>query len=575
MQQREEHKLIKTDLLIIGAGGSGLRAAVEAIKTGINVTIVSKSLLGKAHTVMAEGGIAASLGDVDPDDNWKVHFKDTMVEGVYLSDWRLVEKLTKESPDRVYELEKMGALFDRTPEKKIMQRAFGAHTYRRLCHVGDKTGLELLRTLEDKILHSKNVTVIDEIFVTKLVKKNNKVIGALALDMKSGEFIVINSKATIIAGGGCGRIYEVTSNSWESTGDGIALAFDAGAEMMDMEMMQFHPTGMVWPQGVRGLLVTEGVRGEGGLLYNSKGERFMLNYSPVKKELDARDVVARSIYKEIQEGRGTEHGGVYLDISYKGKDFIMKKLPGMYMQFKEFAGIDITKEKMEVAPTTHYYMGGIKVDSDTNSTNVEGLFAVGEAASGVHGANRLGGNSLADLLVFGKYVGESASVYVKQAKEENISEEVIINEKERIKKFLNKEGINPYSLTEKLRKSMSENVGIAREENGLKKTLSVIEEIKKDYGKTGVDGGLKYNPGLLQCLELYNMFTVSELLVKGAILRKESRGAHFRTDFPKKDKNMLKNIVFKKNGEKLESYSFSPPEMPPYLKEILPEEKYE
>jgi succinate dehydrogenase / fumarate reductase flavoprotein subunit len=575
MQQREEHKVIKTDLLIIGAGGSGLRAAVEAIKTGINVTIVSKSLLGKAHTVMAEGGIAASLGDVDPDDNWKVHFKDTMVEGVYLSDWRLVEKLTKEAPDRVYELEKMGALFDRTPEKKIMQRAFGAHTYRRLCHVGDKTGLELLRTLEDKILHSKNVTVMDEIFVTKLVKRDNKVIGAIALDMKSGDFIAINSKATIIAGGGCGRIYEVTSNSWESTGDGIALAFDAGAEMMDMEMMQFHPTGMVWPQGVRGLLVTEGVRGEGGLLYNSKGERFMLNYSPTKKELDARDVVARSIYKEIQEGRGTEHGGVYLDISYKGKDFIMKKLPGMYMQFKEFAGIDITKEKMEVAPTTHYYMGGIKVDSDTNSTNIEGLFAVGEAASGVHGANRLGGNSLADLLVFGKYVGESASVYVKQAKEENISEEVIVNEKERIKNFLNKEGINPYSLTEKLRKSMSENVGIAREESGLKKTLSVIEEIKKEYGKIGVDGSLKYNPGLLQCLELYNMFTVSELLVKGAILRKESRGAHFRTDFPKKDKNLLKNIVFKKNGEKLESYTFSPPEMPPHLKEILPEEKYD
>ena len=412
----ENYKSIDTDLLIIGAGGSGLRAAVEALNVGIKVTILSKSLLGKAHTVMAEGGIAASLGDVDPEDNWKVHFKDTMVEGVYISDWRLVEKLAKEAPDRVYELERMGALFDRTPEKKIMQRAFGAHTYRRLCHVGDKTGLELLRTLEDKIIHSENVNVMDEVFVTKLVKRNERVIGVIALDMKKGEFIAISSKAIIIAGGGCGRIYEVTSNSWESTGDGIALAFDAGAELMDMEMMQFHPTGMVWPPGVRGLLVTEGIRGEGGLLYNTKGERFMLRYSPQKKELDARDVVARSIYNEIQEGRGTEHGGVLLDISYKGKDFIMKKLPGMYMQFKEFAGVDITKEKMEVGPTTHYFMGGIKIDTETNSTNVNGLFAVGEAAAGVHGANRLGGNSLADLLVFGKYVGINAAEYSKKSK---------------------------------------------------------------------------------------------------------------------------------------------------------------
>ncbi|MEM0143713.1 MAG: FAD-binding protein [Candidatus Parvarchaeum sp.] len=571
----ENYKTIETDVLIIGAGGSGLRAAVEAIKSGVNVMIVSKSLLGKAHTVMAEGGIAASLGDVDPEDNWKVHFKDTMVEGVYLSDWRFVEKLAKEAPDRVYELEKMGALFDRTPEKKIMQRAFGAHTYRRLCHVGDKTGLELLRTLEDKILHSKNVNIMDEIFVTKIIKKNDKVIGVVALDMKKGEFLAINTKSIIIAGGGCGRIYEVTSNSWESTGDGIALAFDAGAEMMDMEMMQFHPTGMVWPPGVRGLLVTEGVRGEGGLLYNTKGERFMLKYSPEKKELDARDVVARSIYKEVMEGRGTEHGGVFLDISYKGKDFIMKKLPGMYMQFKEFAGVDITKEKMEVGPTTHYYMGGIKVDPETNSTNIKGLFAVGEAASGVHGANRLGGNSLADLLVFGKYAGENAATYAKNADKAYISDDEIKQEINRIKNFLNKDGLNPYSLTEKLRKSMSENVGIVRNETGLKKELSIIEEIKKDYRSVGVDGGLKYNPGLLQCLELYSMFTISELLVKGAILRKESRGAHYRSDYPKKDKAWLKNIIFKKDGEKLQMYTFNPPEMPAYLKEILPEERYE
>ena len=569
------YKAIDTDLLIIGAGGSGLRAAVEALNTGVSVTILSKSLLGKAHTVMAEGGIAASLGDVDPEDNWKVHFKDTMVEGVYLSDWRLVEKLAKEAPDRVYELERMGALFDRTPEKKIMQRAFGAHTYRRLCHVGDKTGLELLRTLEDKIIHSENVKIMDEVFVTKLVKKNDKVIGAIALDMKKGEFIAINSKSTIIAGGGCGRIYEVTSNSWESTGDGIALAFDAGAEMMDMEMMQFHPTGMVWPPGVRGLLVTEGVRGEGGLLYNTKGERFMLRYSPQKKELDARDVVARSIYNEIQEGRGTEHGGVFLDISYKGKDFIMKKLPGMYMQFKEFAGVDITKEKMEVAPTTHYYMGGIKVDSETNSTNVKGLFAVGEAAAGVHGANRLGGNSLADLLVFGKYVGINAAEYAKKANLEKIPDNEVKEEIKRVSEFINPNGTNPYSLTEKLRKTMSENVGIVRNEQNMQKALSVILDIKKEYKNIGVAGNLQYNPGLLQCLELHSMLEISELLVRGAIMRKESRGAHYRSDFPKKDRKWLKNIVFKKNEDKLESYTFSPPEMPPYLKEILPEESYE
>lgn len=571
----ENYKSIDTDLLIIGAGGSGLRAAVEALNAGVKVTILSKSLLGKAHTVMAEGGIAASLGDVDPEDNWKVHFKDTMVEGVYLSDWRLVEKLAKEAPDRVYELERMGALFDRTPEKKIMQRAFGAHTYRRLCHVGDKTGLELLRTLEDKIIHSENVKVMDEVFVTKLIKMNDKVIGAIALDMKKGEFIAVNSKATIIAGGGCGRIYEVTSNSWESTGDGIALAFDAGAEMMDMEMMQFHPTGMVWPPGVRGLLVTEGVRGEGGLLYNTKGERFMLRYSPQKKELDARDVVARSIYNEIQEGRGTEHGGVFLDISYKGKDFIMKKLPGMYMQFKEFAGVDITKEKMEVAPTTHYYMGGIKVDPETNSTNVNGLFAVGEAAAGVHGANRLGGNSLADLLVFGKYVGINAAAYAKKTDLRRIPENEIKEEVKRVSEFINPNGINPYSLTEKLRKTMSENVGIVRNEQNMQKALSVILEIKKEYKNIGVGGNLQYNPGLLQCLELHSMLEISELLVRGAIMRKESRGAHYRSDFPKKDKKWLKNIIFKKNEDKLESYTFSPPEMPPYLKEILPEEKYE
>lgn len=552
-----------------------MRAALEAIRHDASVTIVSKSLLGKAHTVMAEGGIAAALGDVDPEDNWKIHFKDTMVEGVYISDWRFAEKLAKEAPDRVYELERMGALFDRTPEKKIMQRAFGAHTYRRLCHVGDKTGLELLRTLEDQILHNENVHVYDEVFITKLVKNRGKVTGAIGLSMRTGKLMIFESKAVLIASGGCGRIFEVTSNSWESTGDGLALAFEGGADMMDMEMMQFHPTGMVWPPGVRGLLVTESIRGDGGFLYNSKGERFMLRYSPQKKELDARDVVARAIFNEIKEGRGTGHGGVYLDISYKGKDFIMKKLPGMYMQFKEFAGIDISKEKMEVAPTTHYFMGGIKVDPDTTSSSVGGLFAVGEAASGVHGANRLGGNSLADLLVFGKYAGIGVSEYAKKSELQEIQKETVEREADRIKSFLKKDGTNPYTLTEKLRKTMSENVGIEREEKGLMKALSTIEEIKKEYKNVGVGGGLNFNPGLLQCFELHNMLTIAELIVKGALLRKESRGAHFRLDYPKKSREWKKNIVFRKSGEKLESYTSQPPEIPSYLLETLPEERYD
>ncbi len=570
-----DFKTITTDVLVIGAGGSGLRAAEQAVAEGANVTVVSKSLLGKAHTVMAEGGIAASLGDVDPKDNWEVHFMDTMVEGVYISDWRFAERLAKEAPDRVFELEEMGALFDRTPEKKIMQRAFGAHTYRRLCHVGDKTGLEIIRTLEDRILHSENVNVFDEIFITKLFEKDGKVTGALGIDLKKGTFTVFESKATIIATGGCGRIYEVTSNSWETTGDGLALAFNAGAEMMDMEMIQFHPTGMVWPPGVKGLLVTEGVRGEGGVLLNTKGERFMLKYSPEKKELDARDVVARSIYREITEGRGTEHGGVYLDISHKGSQFIMKKLPGMYEQFMDFAGVDITKEKMEVAPTVHYYMGGIKVDPNTGMSSVKGLFAIGEAATGVHGANRLGGNSLADLLVFGKTTGSNVAAYISSVNNSRIDSRDIESEIQRVKSFIKENAENPYKLTEELRKTMSENVGIVRDEEGLDKAIKKIKEIQSRIKDIGVSGGMVFNPGFLQCMELENMSQIAELLVIGAKMRKESRGAHYRKDYPKKDRNWLKNIVFTKNQNGIKTSFFIPPEMPDYLKKLLPEEKYD
>ena len=400
-------KIINTDILIIGGGGAGLRAAIEAYDNRINnakIIIVSKSLPGKAHTVMAEGGIAASLGDVDDKDNWKVHFSDTFKEGVYLGNYKMIEILVKEAPERVYELEKYGALFDRTKEGKIMQRAFGAHTYKRLCHIGDKTGMEIIRVLEDQVL-KRNIEFLDELQITKIFKHENKIIGAIGLDLKSGNFILINCRAIILASGGCGRLYKTTSNSLETTGDGLAMAYDIGCELIDMEMVQFHPTGMVYPLGVKGLLVTEGIRGEGGILLNNKNERFMKKYSPKRMELDARDVVARAIYNEIKIGNGTEHNGVYLDISHKGASFIKKKLPAMYEQFKEFADIDITKQKMEVGPTVHYHMGGIKTNPGTCETNINGLFAAGEVAGGLHGANRLGGNSLADILVFGRRAG--------------------------------------------------------------------------------------------------------------------------------------------------------------------------
>src|SRR5215216_4315406 len=410
----ERHEVREHDVLIVGAGGAGLRAAIAAAERGLSVGVVSKSLLGKAHTVMAEGGVAAAVGNVDPDDGWRTHFMDTMKSGKFLNNWRMVEIFAKEAPDRVIELEQWGSLFNRTNEGKISQRAFGGHTYRRLCHVGDRTGLEMIRTLQEKVL-AIDAKVYMETTITKLLKSGDRVVGAVGYTRDLGKFIHFKAKVVVMATGGWGRIYKVTSNSWEGNGDGAILAYEAGAELVDMEMVQFHPTGMVWPPGVRGILVTEGVRGEGGVLRNSEGERYMEKYDPQKMELSTRDVVARANYTEVTEGRGSEHGGVYLDITHLGYDGIMKKLPTMHEQFLKLADIDIAKDPMEVFPTVHYTMGGIKVDPETCVTNVPGLFAAGECGGGLHGANRLGGNSLSDLLVFGRRAGLGVAEYVEQS----------------------------------------------------------------------------------------------------------------------------------------------------------------
>ncbi|MCL4350251.1 MAG: FAD-binding protein [Candidatus Thermoplasmatota archaeon] len=538
----EDYETVESDVLVIGAGGAGMRASIAVNDAGLNVVMVTKSLLGKAHTVMAEGGIAASLGNVDPKDNWTVHYGDIIEEGVYISSWKMAEILAKEAPERVLELESYGALFDRTPDGRIMQRAFGAHTYRRLAHLGDRTGLEIIKTLEHQVIH-RDIKFFDEIYITNLIKDGEKIAGAFGIKMNTGQMYLFKAKSFVIATGGSGRVYKVTSNSWESTGDGIGMAFRAGVKLRDMEMIQFHPTGMVYPPGAKGILVTEGVRGEGGILLNSKGERFMLRYSPQKKELDARDVVARANYREIMEGRGTEHGGVYLDITQKGPDFIKHKLPAMYQQFMEFAGVDITKEKMEVAPTVHYMMGGIEVEPETERTNVVNLFSAGEVASGLHGANRLGGNSLSDILVFGKIAGESAAGYAKDASPSKITKKRIDQEIKYIKSFFREDGKNPYDLIDKLTTCMSENVGIVRDAEHLQKAVEIIEELKKESTEVGTVGMMKYNHGLLGCLELANMLISCEAITKCAIMREESRGAHTRSDFPKRNKDWKKNII--------------------------------
>ena len=529
---REEIAYHEYDVLVIGAGGAGLRAAIESAENGLKTAVLGKSLLGKAHTVMAEGGVAAALGNLDPQDGWETHFYDTMRSGHFINDYRMAEVHAKESPDRVLELEYWGAVFDRTPDGKIMQRPFGAHTFRRLAHVGDRTGKELIRTLEQKILTVK-VDIFQEITATKLFKDQDRIAGCIAYYREDGRLAVFTAKAVVIATGGWGKAYKVTSNSWESTGDGAALAFRAGAELADMEMVQFHPTGMTWPPGVRGILVTEGVRGEGGLLFNSEGERFMEKYDPVRKELSSRDVVARSIYKEVRAGRGTPHGGAWLDITHKGAAFVKRKLPGMYEQFMALADVDITKTRFEVAPTIHYTMGGLRVDPYTASTNVPGLFAAGECAAGLHGANRLGGNSLSDILVFGRRAGAGATEYAKNSAMPKIDNAEVQAEVERVLAPLSRsEGENPYRLHEDLQEIMAAHVGIERNGPELEKGLARLQELRERTANMRAPGSRQFNPGWHSVFDVQNMCLLGEAIVRGAIERKESRGAQWRTDFP-------------------------------------------
>ncbi len=550
MDKYETHE---HDVLVIGAGGAGLRAAIAASAAGLSVGLVCKSLLGKAHTVMAEGGIAAALGNVDPADGWETHFADTMRGGQFLNNWRMVQIFAKEAPQRVLELELWGAAFDRTPQGKILQRPFGAHSYRRLCHVGDRTGLELLRTLQDQGVH-QGMDVYMEVTLTRLLKDGDRVVGAFGYRRENGRFVLFKAKAIVIATGGWGKVYKVTSNSWESTGDGLAAAYEAGAELIDMEMVQIHPTGMVWPPGVRGILVTEAVRGEGGRLLNAQGERFMERYDPKKMELSSRDVVARAIFREVEAGRGTPHGGAWLDVTHLPADSIRRKLPSMYDQFLQLADIDITKEKMEVAPTVHYAMGGIRVDPETGASTVPGLFAAGEVAGGLHGANRLGGNSLSDLLVFGKRAGEGAAAYARAADhpgsidESQIEEEISLL----LRPFESTGTENPYLIHEELQETMQNWVGIRRNAEDLEKALDKVLELRQRAQNLHVEGSRLYNPAWHTARDDLFMLTICEAIVRSAIYRKESRGAHWRADFPEKDDAVLgkMNIVTRKqHGE--------------------------
>ena len=498
------------DVLIIGAGGAGLRAAIEALAQGVRVGVVCKSLLGKAHTVMAEGGIAAAMANVDKADDWRTHFRDTMRGGKFLNNWRMAQLHAQEAPDRVRELEQWGALFDRTENGEILQRAFGGHTFKRLCHVGDRTGLEMIRTLQDRGVH-QGIDVYMECTITRLLKDGDRIAGAFGYWREQGRFVVFKAKSIVICTGGIGKAWKITSNSWEYTGDGMALAYDAGAELMDMEFVQFHPTGMVWPPGVQGILVTEAVRGEGGILRNKNGERFMERYDPKKMELSTRDVVARSIYTEVREGRGTEHGGAFLDISHKPAEYVKRKLPSMYHQFLELADVDITKGPMEVGPTCHYMMGGIRVDAETAQASVPGLFAAGEAAAGLHGANRLGGNSLSDLLVFGRRAGLAAAEHAKETRSPAIdSAQIEEAERQMLAPFERAGGESPYAIHDDLQDVMQTLVGIFRTEEDLRRALSEIEKLKARAARVRVEGSRLFNPGWHLSRDIQCMLTVSE-----------------------------------------------------------------
>ena len=565
------------DVLIIGAGGAGLRAAIEAKQRGLKVGIVTKSLLGKAHTVMAEGGMAAAMGNVYPEDNWMVHFRDTMRGGKYLNNNRMAELHAKEAPARVLELEQWGALFDRTKDGKILQRDFGGHRYARLAHVGDRTGLELIRTLQQKVV-SMSTDVFMECKVLKLVHDaNGRVAGCVAYRRATGEFVTFAAKAVILATGGAGKSWKFTSNSWEGTGDGHAMALWAGAKLIDMECIQFHPTGMVWPLSVRGLLVTEGVRGDGGVLRNSEGKRFMFDYvAPMFRaetaeseeeadkwyddhtagrrppELLPRDEVARAINAEVKAGRGTPHGGVYLDIaSRRTPEFIRRRLPSMYHQFMELAGVDITTESMEIGPTCHYIMGGVQVVADTAATAAPGLFAAGEVAGGMHGANRLGGNSLSDLIVFGKRAGEGAAEYIAAgdlAGPMN-QDEVDAAVAEALAPFERETGENPYDIQRDLQEMMQANVGIIRTQSELDDATTQLDTFTERVKNIKVKGGRAYNPGWNLATDLPAMISVCKTVTIGASLRKESRGGHTREDFPGADPEFGKfNFAHSTNG---------------------------
>ncbi len=522
------------DVIVIGAGGAGLRAALAASEHGTTTALICKSLLGKAHTVMAEGGIAAALGNVESEDTWRMHFQDTLFSGKYLNNWHMAELHAREAPDRVRELEQWGGIFDRTPDRKMAQRAFGGHTYRRLVHIGDRTGLELIRTLQDRAVH-QGIDVFMEYTITRLLKDGDRVCGAFGYRRATGDFVVFKARAVILATGGGGKCWRVTSNSWECTGDGHALAYEAGADLVDMEFVQFHPTGMVWPPGVVGLLVTEAVRGEGGILRNLKRERFMERYDPKRMELSTRDVVSRAIYTEVREGRGTSHGGVFLDVSHLPAAAVRKKLPSMYAQFMELAGVDITREPMEVGPTCHYLMGGVVVDGETGASTVPGLFAAGECTGGMNGANRLGGNSLSDLLVFGKRTGEGAARFAGDAASPAIDDAQVADAAAEMTGYLSGRwrSEDPYELHAELQATMQDEVGIYRDGEGLSRAVARLDELEgRAADARAQTGGAAYNPGWHLCRDVRNMLVVSQAVTRSALLREESRGAHSRLDFP-------------------------------------------
>ncbi len=560
------------DVLVLGAGGAGMRAGIAAAEQGCTVGVVCKSLLGKAHTVMAEGGIAAALGNLDEQDSWEVHFGDTMRGGAMVNNWRMVELYAHEVIDRVIELEQWGGVFDRTKQGRISQRAFGAHSWRRLAHIGDRTGLELIRTCQDRMVHTEGVTVHMETTLTRLLKDQDRVAGGVGYQRTTGEPVVIRAKAVVLATGGWGRMFRITSNSWEGTGDGAAMAYEAGAELKDMEFVQFHPTGMVWPPGARGILVTEAVRGEGGILRNSVGERFMARYDPVKKDLSSRDVVARSIFKEVQAGRGSPHGGAFLDVTHLGAEAIHRRLPSMYEQFHSLAGVDITKEPMEVAPTIHYTMGGINVVAETAATTVPGLYAAGECAAGLHGANRLGGNSLGDILVFGRRAGESAAEFAKQHDLlPRISQAEVEEEQALLMRPLaGGKGEDPFKLHRELQDVMQSGAAIARTEQSLTEALEQILELKERAQHIRIPGTPAYNPGFSGARDDIFMLTVSEAIVRSALERRESRGSQWRLDYLERDPELGKVnfIVRLGEGGRMEVGRAAIPPMPEALRKL-------